>query len=124
MFVACCFIFTVDVPKAATQLVETGLTDSEKELYFHANIHYERDIIAPWPLCLRKCVSQAADSKRQQHANNVSSTSTSTSTDPIVISDSDSDCEPCDDVKPPHGNNLFFFFLGLLVLLKHIFVSI
>lgn len=91
-------IFVVDVPKTDPELLKNeGLTDSEKELYFHANIHYEHNIIAPWPLCLRKCESQADDSK---HMNNVSCNSSSSNTNnAIVIIDSDD--SDCDDVKPP-----------------------
>lgn len=76
---------------------QNGLTDSEKESYFHANIHYERNVIAPWPLCLRKCESQAADSKPVNNGNSGNNNNT------IVIIDSDD--SDCDDVKPPPTSN-------------------
>lgn len=76
---------------------QTGLTESEKESYFHANIHYERNVIAPWPLCLRKCESQAADSKPVNNGNSGNNNNT------IVIIDSDD--SDCDDVKPPPTSN-------------------
>lgn len=77
---------------------QNGLTDSEKESYFHANIHYERNVIAPWPLCLRKCESQAADSKPVNNGN-----SGNNNNNTIVIIDSDD--SDCDDVKPPPTSN-------------------
>lgn len=76
---------------------QNGLTDSEKESYFHANIHYERNVIAPWPLCVRKCESQAADSKPVNNGNSGNNNNT------IVIIDSDD--SDCDDVKPPPTSN-------------------
>lgn len=77
---------------------QNGLTDSEKESYFHANIHYERNVIAPWPLCVRKCESQAADSKPVNNGN-----SGNNNNNTIVIIDSDD--SDCDDVKPPPTSN-------------------
>lgn len=95
-----------DVPKTATQLPKNDLTDSHKKMFVYANIHYERNIIAPWPLCKRE--KRAADSERQQHVNNVNNAITNTDT--IVISDSDDDC---DDARKPPGNAIFLFVHSL-----------
>lgn len=78
---------TTTTPSTA-QIYEHGLTESQKEMYFYANIHHDRNNIAEWPLCLRKCESHAADTNRKQHVSGAAATIDNT----IVISDSDSDC--------------------------------
>lgn len=95
---ALCWVFLFAVPKPVAESVKNELTDAEKELYFHANIHYERNNIAPWPLCLLKCESRAADSKRALNGN-----SSSNNNNTIVIIDSDD--SDCDDVKPSPTRN-------------------
>lgn len=100
--------FAADAPttkaKILAQLAKHGVTDSQKETHFFANIHYEQNTIEPWPLCeIRKCEVQAADTNRKQNVSADLMT-----TDTIVINDSDSDC---DDVKTPNGKYDSFTFI-------------